>query len=314
MATHPRRFLLTALLVILAACSNGSSPGAGRPSVSPDAGDFPVTLQGANGKVTLPRQPTRIVSMSPTATEMLFAIHAADQVVAVDSYSNYPPQAPTTKLSAYQPNVEAIAKFDPDLVVISNESGSLVRSLEALHIAVLLEPAATDLRDTYDQIRELGTATGHVADADTLVSSMRSRIERIVASAPAFAVAPAFYYELDPTYYSVTSSTFIGQLYRLVGLRNIADAAKSKVPDYPQLSAEYIVDADPDVIFLADTKCCHQSGATVANRPGWSHVTAVRRHAVVALDDDVASRWGPRVVDLLRRIVRAISTLVPAAA
>jgi iron complex transport system substrate-binding protein len=116
----------------------------------------------------------------------------------------------------------------------------------------------------------------------------------------------SFYHELDDTYYSVTSSTFIGQLYELVGLRNIADSAKGAGGGYPQLSGEYIIEADPDLIFLADTKCCGQSQATVAARPGWDRIAAVERGNVVPLDDDVASRWGPRVVDLLQRIGRAV--------
>ena len=105
----------------------------------------------------------------------------------------------------------------------------------------------------------------------------------------------------------MTSSTFIGQLYSMVGLENIADEAKGAAGGYPQLSAEYIIDADPDLIFLADTKCCGQSPATVADRPGWDRIEAVERGNVIPLDDDVASRWGPRIVEYLRRIGAAVA-------
>jgi iron complex transport system substrate-binding protein len=240
---------------------------------------------------------------------MLFAIGAGDQVVAVDDNSNYPPEAPTTKLSGYQPNVEAIATYDPDLVITSIDPGDLIASLDKLSIPVMLEPGAKTLRDTYAQIEQLGVATGRVADAARLVASMRSRIDELVASAPKFEHPLTYYHELDQTFFTATSDTFIGQVYGLLGLRNIADGAKGAASGYPQLSAEYIIKADPDVIFLADAKCCGQSPATVAARPGWDRVTAVRDGAVVTLDDDIVSRWGPRVVQFLRVVIAALSRL-----
>jgi iron complex transport system substrate-binding protein len=266
-------------------------------------------VKAANGDVRIAKRPDRIVSLSPTTTEMLFAIEAGEQVVAVDDNSNYPPQAPMTKLSGYQPNVEAIAKYNPDLVVISNDPGDLVKSFGKLSIPVMLEPAAKTLADTYAQIQQLGVATGHVADAAHLVASMKSKIQKLVASAPKFDHPLTYYHELDQTYYTATSSTFIGQIYGLLGLRNIADEAKGAASGYPQLSAEYIIKADPDVIFVADTKCCAESAATVAKRPGWDQITAVKDGAVVPLDDDIVSRWGPRVVDFLQVVIEALSRL-----
>jgi iron complex transport system substrate-binding protein len=99
-----------------------------------------------------------------------------------------------------------------------------------------------------------------------------------------------------------------------VGLRNIADEAKGAGGGYPQLSAEYILDADPDLIFLADTKCCGQSARTVAERPGWDRIAAVENGGVIPLDDDVASRWGPRIVEYLRQIATAVSDVMEAQA
>jgi iron complex transport system substrate-binding protein len=240
---------------------------------------------------------------------MLFAIGAGDQVVAVDDQSNYPPQAPMTKLSGYQPNVEAIANHNPDLVVASNSPGNLLKSLGRLSLPALLEPAAKTLDDTYGQIEELGVATGHVSAARRLVARMKSKIDGLVASAPKFKRPLSYYHELDQTYFTVTSNTFIGQIYKLLGLRNIADRAEGASPGYPQLSAEYIIKADPDIIFLADTKCCGQSAATVAKRPGWDQTTAVKSGAVFGLDDDIVSRWGPRVVNFLQVVVRALDRL-----
>ena len=247
------------------------------------------------------------MSLSPTATEMLFAIGAGGQVVAVDSNSNYPAEAPRTELSAYQPNVEAIAGYQPDLVVYSDDPGELKAGLDKLSIPVLQQPAATKLDDTYAQLDQLGRATGHVAEAGQLATTMRAEIEKLAAGRPERPLT--YYHELDKNLYSATSKTFIGQLYAQLGMENIADAADKEATGYPQLSAEYVVKADPDLIFLADTKCCGQSARTVAARDGWKQITAVRSGGVVELDDDVASRWGPRVVDFLKTIAAKLEAL-----
>jgi iron complex transport system substrate-binding protein len=309
----PITFALWALILIATACATSDNPSgpASTSEKSAPQSEFPVSVQAANGEVAIAKRPDRIVSLSPTATEMLFALGAGDQVVAVDDNSNYPPEAPMTDLSGYEPNVEAIARFDPDLVVAASDPGDLAKSLSALGVPVILDPAAGTLDDSYTQIEQLGVATGHVAEAAQVVAEMRSEIGALVDEMPEFDEPVTFYHELDQTHYSVTSKTFIGQIYGLVGLRNIADQARGAAPDYPQLSAEFIIKADPDIIFLADTKCCDQSATTVARRPGWDHISAVRTGAIVELDDDVASRWGPRIVGLLRTVVQALSRLEP---
>jgi iron complex transport system substrate-binding protein len=264
---------------------------------------FPVTIRAANGSVTITKKPVRIVSLSPTSTETLYAIGAGRQVVAVDDLSNHPRRAPRTKLSGYQPNVEAIAAYRPDLVVVRSQAG--VAELEKLRIKVLQLPEAATLAAAYRQINQLGRATGHPRLAANVVKRMRTRISSSVRSVQRRARTLSVYHELTTDYYSVTSRTFIGQIYKLFGLRNIADAAGG-ASDYPKLSGEYIIAANPDLIVLADSKCCGQRHATVAARPGWSTIKAVRNRRVVAIDDDVASRWGPRVVQFVQSVAAAV--------
>ena len=255
--------------------------------------------------------PSRIVSLAPTPTEMLFAIGAGDQVVAVDDQSNHPEGVPTTELSGFEPNVEAIVGYEPDLVVLTDDTGDVVSGLEAADVETLLLPAATTLDDSYEQIEQLGAATGHEEEAADVVSGMQEEIEEITASLPEQeGEAPTYYHELDDTLFTATSETFIGEIYGLVGLENIADAVDDG-SGYPQLSAEYLIEQNPDLIFLADTKCCGQSAETVAARPGWDQLDAVTQDHVVELDDDIASRWGPRVVDLLRTVADEVAR-VPA--
>ena len=244
----------------------------------------------------------RIVSISPTATEMLFAIGAGDRVVAVDQFSYYPDEAPVTGLDGWNPNVEAIASYDPDLVVMQT-SGDVGASLEALGIEVWAHDAPFAFEDVYVQIEQLGEVAGQTDEAAALVAGMRAQIAELIAAAPD-ASGLTYYHELDNTLYTVTSSTFIGQVYGLFGLANVADPADAdgSAWGYPQLSDEYLVDADPNVIFLADTLCCGQSAQTVAARPGWDLLSAVQDDRIVELDDDIVSRWGPRLVDFIAAI------------
>jgi iron complex transport system substrate-binding protein len=251
--------------------------------------------------------PKRIVSLSPTATETLFTIGAGPRVVAVDEQSDYPQGVPRTKLSASQPNVEAIAGYRPDLVVVSDESpGDLAEGLGELGVEVLAEPPAEDFEEAYEQIRELGAATGRREQAERLATRLRSAIDKAFASAPSGRGLSVFH-ELGPDLYSAGSETFIGQVYERLGLRNVADRAAGKASTaYPQLSAEAVVSADPDLVVLADTECCGQTPTKVRARPGWDEVSAVRDGAVIAVDDDIASRWGPRVPQFIREVVRGL--------
>jgi iron complex transport system substrate-binding protein len=246
----------------------------------------------------------RIISLSPTVTEDLFAIGAGKQVNAVDNQSNYPKRAPQTSLSGYNPNAEAVANYHPDLVLISYDPGDFASQLRQLGIKVRFEAAANNLKQAYRQILGLGRLTGHTRGARAVVHSMRKHLAAIVASVPTTRRHLRIYHELDPTYYSATSSTFIGSVYKLFGFRDIADGAGSAGGGYPQLSGEYIIARDPQIVVLADTKCCRQSYTTVAERPGWSNIAAVQHHRVVNANDDVASRWGPRIVQFARRVAR----------
>jgi len=251
--------------------------------------------------------PKRIISLSPTATETLFAIGVGNHVIAVDDQSTYPKKAPRTKLSGFTPNVEAIAEYRPDLVVIAYDPGGLRDSLRKLHIRVVLQDAAKTLREAYGQIDQLGAITGHRKQAQALIGRMKRQIAKLVVHARRRGAGLTYYHELTPDLYSATSKTFVGRVYALFGLENIADAADRTGSGYPQLSAEYVVSSAPDLIVLADTVCCGQTPRTVADRPGWGRIPAVRNGLILRIDDSIASRWGPRIVNLVRAVAAALS-------
>lgn len=294
---------LTAALAV-AGCAGG---GDSKPKAASPGATFPVTV----GQVKLEQQPKRIVSLSPTLTEMLFAIGAGGQVTAVDDQSNYPPEAPKTDLSGFKPNAEAIAGKNPDLVVLSGDTNKIVDQLASLKIPTYLAPAAKTLDDSYAQLNDLGRLTGHGAAASATVQQMRDEITKATKDVKPRTRKLTYYHELTPEGYSVTSKTFIGSVYSMFGLTSIADAADTTGSGYPQLSSEAVIKANPDLIFLADGRCCQQSPATIKARPGFAGVAAVANDHIATLDEDIASRWGPRVVDLIRA-VGAVVEKVPA--
>ena len=286
--------LAAASLSLVAACGTDTS----ETSVAAD------TTECANPDV-------KVLSLSPTATEMLYAIGAGDSVVAVDSLSTYPADVTpkVTKISAFEPNAEAILGYEPDVVLISNDMNNISEQLTSADpdVQVWTGAAASSLDDVYAQITELGAVTCRQTEAATVVEVMKERI----ATATDGVTSPegtTYFYELDNTLYSVTSNTFVGSLLSQFGLANIADGAQEG-NDYPQLSAEVIIEKNPTLIFLADTKCCGQTAEEVAKRPGWAGIDAVKNNRVVELDDDVASRWGPRLVDLVEQFSAAVKAL-----
>jgi len=269
------------------------------------ASDFPVTIESDGGIWTLESAPERIVSLSPTATEILFAIGAGDQVVAVDSFSYFPDEAPVTDLSGFDPNVEAVIAFDPDFVVLSNDANDLIASLTELDIPVLVSPAPTDIEGGYATMADLGVATGHADETAAVIAVMRDEIAAAYAVAPETSIR--VYHELGDSLYSASSFGFVGSVYAEMGATNIADEADADKSGFPQLTEEYIIAADPELIVITD-----QVGYTaddLAARPGWSEITAVKNGNIVTVNTDIASRWGPRLPQFIEAVTQAVAII-----
>ncbi len=308
------RLLLVAAMAstAMAACgasdtavSSGTSAAASTTESTIDVAETDATdTEAVDTDDAAPDAPQRIVSLSPTATEMLFAIGAGDQVLAVDSLSNFPADAPVTDLSAFEPNLEAIAAENPDLVVLSFDPGDIVSGLEDAGIPTMLQAPAATLDDVYAQLADLGVATGQIDGAADVVSELRTSIEEIVAATPVGDEPIRVYHEVDGTFFSASSNSFIGQLYGLLGVTNIADEADTDGFGYPQLSPEYILQADPQLIVIPEF--AGYTAAEVSARPGWEVISAVQNDAVLVVNDDLASRWGPRIPEFLSIISEAI--------
>jgi len=265
---------------------------------------YPLTVKFGGYTTKIAKKPTKIISLSPSATEILYAIGAGSQILAVDNLSNYPANAPVSEISAFDPSVEAILAKKPDLVLISVDSTKapqIRNALVKLGIPVLMEKAPATLQDVYAENTLLARVTDRQAGAVKLNASMAKSIKDTLAKAKKSSKI-RIYHEVDDTYFSVTSNTFIGTVYKDFGAVNIADAASvADNSGYPQLSAEYLLKSNPQVIFLSNT----QYGVTadsVSKRAGWSQISAVKNKKIVELPADIPSRWGPRLVDFYKLI------------
>ena len=278
-----------------------SAPEAAPTEVAPP----PTEAPAPEPTEAAPYRPQRIVSLSPTATEILFAIGAGDQVVAVDQFSYYPPGTPVTDLSGWDPNVEAVLLYEPDLVVISNDANDLMAAMVAVGVEVLLSPAPADFEGGYGAVADIGIAVGRVDEAAALVADLRAEIEAALAAAPDVEVR--VYHELGDTHYSASSNSFIGAVYAAMGATNIADEADVDGYGFPQLTEEYIVEADPELIVITDQ--VSYTAEDVAARPGWGEVSAVRTGSIVVVNADIASRWGPRLPQFINAVAEALDSV-----
>ncbi|HUN35488.1 MAG TPA: helical backbone metal receptor [Trebonia sp.] len=319
---------LTALTACGSSAGSSASPASSaRSSVvvsasastrAPSPGAFPITVKTTTGLVTISAAPKRIVSLSPTATEDLYADGAGPQVVAVDETSDYPPGVPKTTLNGTSPNIEAIAGYDPSLVIAAEDTGGLVAGLKKLGVPVLIEPAAATLAAAYAEIEQIGQATGHAAQADTVITGMEAQIAADLKKAGTTHSDLSYFWEVSASpYYSATSQTIFGEIAGMFGLKNIADkVATAASGGYPELTEEYIVASKPQIIFLTDNDPGDggQTPAIVAARPGWAGLPAVKNHEIIALNDDVAARWGPRLPQLVAAIAAAVESASAASA
>ncbi len=294
-----RTFLLSIAVLlaalIMAACGGSDDPADVTPTVQPS-----IVIEQSDGqRLVLDQAPQRIVSLGTSATEIFCAIGAGDQLVAVDQYANCPlGSSELPELDSFEPNLEAIAGFEPDLVYMSDDRDGALEALRNIGIPVLYLELPTSLEGVLNRIVTFGLLTGRKDDADVLVQSMRLRMDAVSEAVADIEEGPRIFHELDPTYFTVSPDSFVGDFYNFLKAQNIATGAQGA---YPQLSAEVIIERDPEVIILAD-EAAGVTEADIASRPGWDTLTAVQTGRVCLIDPDIVSRPGPRIVDALEAL------------
>ncbi len=290
-----RRILARLCMVVLAgalvsATVSASSSAARRTRNS--AGAFPVAVRSGDGVVRIPARPDRILCLSGSATQMLYALGAGSQVVGVDKYSTYPPNAPRTSFTGYETSAEDYLPLRPDLVILAFNVNRLIAQLKTLHIPTLLLPPVSSIAGVDHQLNELAIATGHRTSGARVEASLAASFAAAAHRVGGAVRNQTYYVEVGSTLYSATSKTFIGAVFAIFSMRNIADAAGSS-SGYPQLSAEYLLRANPDYVVLADG----QSASAFAHRPGFFALRAVRLHHVIVVPESFAQQWGPHSLE-----------------
>ncbi len=265
---------------------------------------FPLTLTDSDGhQVTLAGPARRIVSHSPGATEILFAIGAGGQVIAADQFSDFPAEAKALpKVKYSDPSPEAELALEPDLVILATNQRAQVEAFRTLGLPVFFNREPSGIEGVLGNVRLLGRVTGHVAEAAALAITMTARIAAVTSAIGDVQRGPVVFYELSDSLYSAAPSTFIGGMLTALKARNIAQGAASP---YPQLTTEAVIAAAPEVILLAD----HDHGGTpeqVRARPGWSTIPAVRDGRMYPVDPDVVNRPGPRIVEGVEMMARLL--------
>jgi len=293
--------LALAIAAALAGCTASVPEPAAEPADKPVAA-FPVTITDDAGRaVTISQQPERIVSLAPANTEMLFALGAGERVVGVTSYDDYPAEvADIAKVGDFTgPNLEAVAAADPDLVLVTGGvQADVITKLEQLGATVLSIDPQT-LAGLYEDITEVGTATGESAAAAKVVADMQAAVAQVEQAVSGAEKVTTFVEIGQNPLYTVGAGTLIDELVAAAGGTNVVTEA-----GYVPYSTEQLVKADPEV-YMA-TLGSMSDPTALKKRAGFESLSAVKNERVYVLEDNLVSRPGPRTVLGLKQIAEAL--------
>jgi iron complex transport system substrate-binding protein len=318
-----RTLALVTLVLVLLGCGAGPgsplwTPGTGTaaPFVTPNptaaptatpAPAFPVTVTDDEGtSVTIAAEPTKIVSITPSTTETLFALGVGSRVVGkVEDVAKYPPEADSIPIVATfsSVDVERIVSLGADLVVSGGAGLTQGAAVEQLRRASI--PVIVSYPTTIDQaiagFRTLGKAVGAADVGNQLADSVKSKLDALAAKAATATSKPRLFYEIDASngIFTPPAESIYGEMFKLAGAEPISGSASYSI------SLEDLVAADPQVILLGDAAYGVTADAVKA-RSGWGGMTAVKDGRIVGIDDIVVTRPGPRLVDGLAALIRAI--------
>jgi iron complex transport system substrate-binding protein len=319
-----KTLLITLLIALLTACAPQATPTMApvptavvatqapteAPTIAPTATPAGITLtDGLGREVKLAGPAQHIVSLAPSNTEILFAIGAGSQVVGRDQLSDFPEAAKDVKDigSTFDAlNTELIVSLKPDLVLAAEiNTPEQVKQLEGLGLTVYYLKNPTTLEEMYGNLEIVAQLTGHETETATLIDSLKARVAAVDAKIAPISSRPSVFYELDATDpakpYTAGKGTFITQLIERAGGRNVA----ADIDGYPQLSLEQVVADDPAFIILGDA-AYGITPESIAARPGWNKLSAVKNNKIFPFDDNLVSRPGPRLVDALEQLAKLL--------
>ncbi|MBE0698398.1 MAG: cobalamin-binding protein [Anaerolineaceae bacterium] len=298
--------ILMALAILLSACAPAT------PAAAPTSVDVSIVVMDGEGKEFRLEAPAqRIISLAPSNTEILFAVGAGKQVIAREDFSNFPEDAaklPSIGGNMGTYNLEEITRLQPDLILASPLTApEALKSLLAITPNVFTVSNPRDLEGMYANLVIVGTLTGHKTEAEALTADLKTRAQAVLEKVKGVTEKPKVFYELDATDpakpWTAGPGTFIDLLVGLAGGQNIGASLSG---DWAQISQEELIVQNPDIILLGDALYGGITPESVAARPGWSGIAAVTGKHVMPINDDLISRPGPRMIDGLEALAKAI--------
>jgi iron complex transport system substrate-binding protein len=271
---------------------------------------YPLTISDDNNrKVTINKQPQKVISLAPSNTEIVYALGQGSKLVARDDFSDFPAEAQSLpKIGAMTINFEQIVALNPDLVLAAGITApDIIKKLEDLKLTVVvIGSARTTMDSILADVKLVGQALGAPDDAQRVVDSMQNKLDGLRAKAASAKSRPKVYWELDATDpgkpFSVGPGNFIDGIITLAAGQNVFGSVSTP---FPQVSAEQVIAANPEVIILSDASY-GITPASLKARKGWDVIAALKNNKVFPIDDSLVSRPGPRVVDGLEAAMRLI--------
>ena len=304
--------VILTLFTISIGCSQSSPPSSQSPSGLSDENtkNQTVVVDRLNRTIRFTKAPRRIVSLLPSTTELMFAIGAGHQMVGSTDHCNYPVAAMTlTRIGGgmlHDISRETILSLNPDLILCKWDSQQpLIEPFDRLNIPVVAV-GSDSLAELIGEATLLGRVTGHEAEASSLIENMKRRLvalTSLVDSIPMERRRRTFYEVWDEPLMTAGPKSFIGELMEMGGMKNIFS---DTLVGYPKISEEVVLDRDPEVILAPSTHRSKVSLEILAKRQGWDRITAVRDRQVFLIDGDQVSRCGPRMLDALEEMIRAV--------
>ncbi|WP_174734600.1 ABC transporter substrate-binding protein [Mesobacillus harenae] len=311
--------LLTIMLAlgVLAACGENAedvpneNPATDQNQSANKESDFPVTITDAlDNEVTIEAKPEKIVSLIPSNTEIAFGLGLGEQVVGVSDFDNFPEEtAQKEKIGGMEFNIEKIISLSPDLVLAhassAHNSEAGLQQLRDAGITVLVVNDATNFEEVYESIQMVGKASGESEKADELVADMKEKLDGIKNKAAEINEADrkSVFVEVSPApeIYTAGTNTFMDEMLKLINAENVVTEE-----GWPKMDPEAVIEKNPDVIITTHGYYTENPVENVMSRDGWQDITAVTNKQVVDVDSDMVTRTGPRLVEGVEALAKAI--------
>ena len=303
-------FVLSVFLLAACGSTDQNNESADKDQTQTTQSDaFPVTIVDDLGNdVTIEEKPETVVSILPSVTETLFALGLDEEIIGVSDFDNYPEAAlEKDKIGDMEMNAEKIISLNPDVAFLSKYNyenhADTIKQFEELGIEVVIIDTEESFEATYKSIELIGTITGQTEEAEEVVSSMKEQLAEIEEKASQITEKKKVWVEVSaqPDIYTAGQNTFMNEMLNLLGAENAATGE-----GWYSVNEEEAVQLNPDVIIVTYGDYVENAVEQVTSRAGWQEVTAVKNEAVYSVDSDMTTRTGPRLVDGVEELGKAI--------